>query len=120
MQRDKYAASSSSSDLQLGWALHKPRNQGVRFAAEVKQYLTTKFDLGERTGNQQGRSRKSVCRHENSKKTRWLADVRQERLANEESSTGLFLETGGHTEKAGERRGTDRGRVPRGGRTRKA
>ena len=50
-QRDKYEASSSSSDLQLGWALHKPRNQGVRFAAEVKQYLTTKFDLGERTGN---------------------------------------------------------------------
>ena len=50
-QRDKYEASSSSSDLQLGWALHKSRNQGVRFAAEVKQYLTTKFDLGERTGN---------------------------------------------------------------------
>ena len=50
-QRDKNEASSSCSDLQLGWALHKPRSQAVRFPDEVKQYLTTKFDLGERTGN---------------------------------------------------------------------
>ena len=47
----EYQALSSCSDLQLGWALHKARNQGVRFPAEVRQYLTTKFDLGERTGN---------------------------------------------------------------------
>ena len=45
-------ALSSCSDLQLGWALHKARNQGVRFPAEVRQYLTTKFDLGERTSNE--------------------------------------------------------------------
>ena len=50
-QRDKHEASGSCSDLQLGWALHKPRSQAVRFTDEVKQYLTTKFDLGERTGN---------------------------------------------------------------------
>lgn len=50
-QRDKNEASGSCSDLQLGWALHKPRSQAVRFMDEVKQYLTTKFDLGERTGN---------------------------------------------------------------------
>ena len=47
----EYQALSSCSDLQLGWALHKALNQGVRFPAEVRQYLTTKFDLGERTGN---------------------------------------------------------------------
>jgi len=47
----EYQALSSCSDLQLGWALHKARNQGVPFPAEVRQYLTTKFDLGERTGN---------------------------------------------------------------------
>jgi len=29
----------------------KPRGQAVRFTDEVKQYLTTRFDLGERTGN---------------------------------------------------------------------
>jgi len=31
--------------------LHKPRSQAVRLTDEVKQYLTTKFDLRERTGN---------------------------------------------------------------------
>ena len=50
-QRDKNEASGSCSDLQLGWALNKPRSQAVRFTEEVKQYLTQKFDLGERTGN---------------------------------------------------------------------
>ena len=50
-ERDKNEASGSCSDLQLGWALHKPRSQAVRFTDEVKQYLTQNFDLGERTGN---------------------------------------------------------------------
>ena len=50
-QHDRNEASGSCSDLQLGWALHKPRCQAVRFTDEVKQYLSTKFDLGERTGN---------------------------------------------------------------------
>ena len=49
--RDKNEASASCIDLQLGWALHKPRSQAVRFTDEVKQYLTTRFELGERTGN---------------------------------------------------------------------
>ena len=31
--------------------LHKPRGEAVRFTSVVKQYLTSKFDLGERTGN---------------------------------------------------------------------
>ena len=50
--RYKNEASASCSDLQLGWALHKPRSQAVRFTDEVKQYLTTRFELGERTGNE--------------------------------------------------------------------
>ena len=49
--RDKNEASASCSDLKLGWALHKPRSQAVRFTDEVKQYLTTRFELRERTGN---------------------------------------------------------------------
>ncbi|PFX21825.1 hypothetical protein AWC38_SpisGene13682 [Stylophora pistillata] len=50
-RRHKQEAGSPSSDMLLGWALHKPRGQeAVRFTSEVKQYLTTKFDLGERTG----------------------------------------------------------------------
>ena len=49
--RDKNEASAPCSDLQLGWALHKPRSQAVQFTDEVKQYLTTRFELGEKTGN---------------------------------------------------------------------
>ena len=49
--RDKNEASASCSDLQLGWALHESRSQAVRFTDEVKQYLTARFELGERTGN---------------------------------------------------------------------
>ena len=44
--------SPQCSELQTRWALHKPRNEAVRFPTEVKQYLTTNFDLGERTGIQ--------------------------------------------------------------------
>ena len=49
---EKYETGRSPqcSDLQTGWALHKPRNEAVRFPTEVKHNLTTKFDLGERTG----------------------------------------------------------------------
>ena len=49
--RDKNEASTSCSDLQLGWALHKPHSQAVRFTDEIKQYLTARFELGERAGN---------------------------------------------------------------------
>ena len=48
---EKFEVPGACSDLQLGWALHKPRSQAMRFPFEVKQYLTTKFDLGERAGN---------------------------------------------------------------------
>ena len=43
-------ASGSCSDLHLGWALHKPRSQSVRFTDKVKQYLnsTSKRQLATR------------------------------------------------------------------------
>ena len=37
----------------MGWALQKPRRRHGRFPPEVTQYLTTKFDLGEATGQKQ-------------------------------------------------------------------
>ena len=49
-QQHEHGASSSSSDLQLDWELHKPRSEAVRFTCEVKLYLSTKSDLAERTG----------------------------------------------------------------------
>ena len=73
-QRDKHEASGSCSDLQLGWALNKPRGQAVRFTDEVKQYLTTKFDLGERTGNKVDPG-KVAADMRTSRTPRWFADV---------------------------------------------
>ena len=49
-QQHEHGASSSSSDLQLDWELHKPRSEAVRLTCEVKLYLSTKSDLAERTG----------------------------------------------------------------------
>ena len=40
---------SSKSSLQAGWALSKPRSS-VRFSPKVKEYLTARFTIGERTG----------------------------------------------------------------------
>ena len=93
--RDKNEASASCSDLQLGWVLHKPRSQAVRFTDEIKQYLTTRFELGERAGNKADPG-KSGCRHENIEEPRWFADVRKKRLTNEESSARLRFETSGY------------------------
>ena len=38
--RDKNEASACCGDLQLGWALHKPRSQAVRFTDEIMYLLT--------------------------------------------------------------------------------
>lgn len=40
---------TASSPLQTGWALSKPRSN-VRFSQKVKEYLTARFALGEKTG----------------------------------------------------------------------
>ena len=70
----KNDASVSCSDLQLGWALHKPRSQAVRFTDEVKQYLTMRFELGERTGKKADPG-KVAADSENIEEPRWFADV---------------------------------------------
>ena len=72
--RDKNEASASCSDLQLGWVLHKPRTQAVRFTDGVKQYLTTRFELGERTHNKADPG-KVAADSENIEERRWFADV---------------------------------------------
>ena len=36
--------------LSSGWALQKARAGTARFSPKVKQYLSLKFDVGERTG----------------------------------------------------------------------
>ena len=47
------ATSSKSAgfrcELPLGWALQSPRRGAPRFSAKVKEYLTAKFDIGEKT-----------------------------------------------------------------------
>ena len=40
-----------SIQLQMGWALSKPRTGATRFPQKVRDYLITRFDLGEATGN---------------------------------------------------------------------
>ena len=37
-------------DLDSGWALHRSKAGTVRFSTSVKEYLTKRFDIGERTG----------------------------------------------------------------------
>ena len=41
---------STNSRLSIGWALNKGRTGGVRFSENVRRYLTTRFEMGERTG----------------------------------------------------------------------
>ena len=38
------------TDLQMGWALSKPKTGSVRFSDKIRQYLIYKFDAGEKTG----------------------------------------------------------------------
>ena len=40
-----------SIQLQMGWALSKPRTGATRFPQKVRDYFITRFDLGEATGN---------------------------------------------------------------------
>ena len=72
--RDKNEASASCCDLQLGWALHNPRSQTVWFMDEVEQYLTMRFELGERTGNKTDPG-KVAADSENIEEPRWFTDV---------------------------------------------
>ena len=38
------------TDLQMGWALSKPKTGSVRFSDKIRQYFIYKFDAGEKTG----------------------------------------------------------------------
>ena len=41
------------SNLSEGWALHKPKGGAVRFSEKVRQYLTSKFEIGEQSGRKE-------------------------------------------------------------------
>ena len=41
------------SSLSEGWALHKPKGGPVRFSEKVRQYLTSKFEIGEQSGRKE-------------------------------------------------------------------
>ena len=44
------SVNSTNSRLRIGWALKKGRTGGVRFSENVRRYLTTRFEMGERMG----------------------------------------------------------------------
>ena len=44
------SVNSTNSRLSIGLALNKGRTGGVRFSESVRRYLTTRFEMGERTG----------------------------------------------------------------------
>lgn len=66
----------ASSSLQKGWALSKPK-KNVRFSQKVKDYLTARFDIGERTGRK-------------ADPTQVVLDIRS---AKDESNQRLFTRT---------------------------
>ena len=41
------------SNVREGWALHKPKGGAVRFSEKVRQYLISKFDIGEQSGRRE-------------------------------------------------------------------
>lgn len=54
LQRSCHSANTKTRGLEsqecLGWALPKIRTGGIKFPSKVRDYLTAKFDLGEKTG----------------------------------------------------------------------
>jgi len=44
------AESATAKPLQMGWAISKTHSGSTRFSPRVKEYLTAKFEIGERTG----------------------------------------------------------------------
>ena len=44
------AESATAQPLQMGWAISKTHSGSTRFSPRVKEYLTAKFEIGERTG----------------------------------------------------------------------
>ena len=50
VQLSSKALKTGKTDLQVGWALSKPKTGSVRFSEKIRQYLIYKFDTGEKTG----------------------------------------------------------------------
>ena len=48
LTRNKFSTGLTVNSI--GWALNKGRTGGVRFSENVRWYLTTRFEMGERTG----------------------------------------------------------------------
>ena len=44
---DRQGSEPFQSNSSEGWALHKPKGGAVRFLEKVRQYLTSKFEIGE-------------------------------------------------------------------------
>ena len=44
------AESAKAQPLQMGWAISKTHSGSTRFSPRVKEYLSAKFEIGERTG----------------------------------------------------------------------
>ena len=47
---ERQGSESFQSNVSEGWALHKPKGGAVRFSEKVRQYLISKFDIGEQYG----------------------------------------------------------------------
>ena len=50
VQLSSKALKTGKTDLEVGWALSKPKTGSVRFSEKIRQYLIYKFDTGEKTG----------------------------------------------------------------------
>ena len=60
---------STNSCLSIGWALKKGRTGRVRFSENVRRYLTTKFEMGERTGKKANPEK--IARKMNDARNEW-------------------------------------------------
>lgn len=50
---ERESGEPSPSDLSQGWALHKPKGGAGRFSDKIRQYLTSKFDIGVQSGRKE-------------------------------------------------------------------
>jgi Arf-GAP/Rho-GAP domain/ANK repeat/PH domain-containing protein 3 len=85
----------------IGWALAKPRTGSSRFSDKVRKYLTTKFEVGEKTGRKADPNQVSLAmrnaRNETNerlfKREEWLSKTQItgffSRLASRQRSRGL-------------------------------
>ena len=78
------------SNLSEGWALHEPKGGAVRFSEKVRQYLTSKFEIGEQSGRKEDPMKVSQDMRK-AKGRKQGAPVFLGRVANQSPNTRLFL-----------------------------